>query len=485
MGVPLSLDVSLPSSSSCSPRLRFLWRLPGRARGLSGGSSFARSAQQRSGDASSLTLWRLLHRSRSAGELLRWLPQNEARAVGAHYALALRCLLRGVGTEVTAETLLRHPDFQAFSAAAARAAAHFDDVDVDRCLQAAAALGLPEQSLLLGALRQEVARRRVEEERGKEELLAALLSSSHFFERRQERFVRSLAGGLAPGGGGPSTMTLLAKYLARHRLRETRLLDCIAAFLLERIQQLDSKVIQKLVLPFSRMNYRPSNQAELFPQLEAELEKKAAASPLATVNILMSLFQLQFFPLAVLHQVFSPAFLSNVTGSPCGAIVCRYLSFLDSAVALEVPDYEGPRLAPQYCVSMFDGALTADEANSRYSYKGLVGEALRQLVGEGCYQQDEMLLPGYCALALPYVLHGLEDLTVPFRDRARVVLSVNDSWHYCHNTAVLVGSRAMCHRHLQLLGFRLVQLPYLELERLKGIEEVKRCLGQKLRALHL
>ena len=30
------------------------------------------------------------------------------------------------------------------------------------------------------------------------------------------------------------------------------------------------------------------------------------------------------------------------------------------------------------------------------SYKGLVAEALRQLVGEECYRQDEVLPPGYC-----------------------------------------------------------------------------------------
>lgn len=72
------------------------------------------------------------------------------------------------------------------------------------------------------------------------------------------------------------------------------------------------QVIQKLVFPFSRMNYRPSNHSELFPKLEAILEQKAGSSPLATVNILMSMFQLSHFPQSVLHQVFSPAFITNV-----------------------------------------------------------------------------------------------------------------------------------------------------------------------------
>ena len=40
----------------------------------------------------------------------------------------------------------------------------------------------------------------------------------------------------------PYTMALIAKYIARHRLRETRLLDTIAEFLVKKAEYLDSKV---------------------------------------------------------------------------------------------------------------------------------------------------------------------------------------------------------------------------------------------------
>ncbi len=40
----------------------------------------------------------------------------------------------------------------------------------------------------------------------------------------------------------PYTMALIAKYIARHRLRETRLLDTIADFLVKKGEYLDSKV---------------------------------------------------------------------------------------------------------------------------------------------------------------------------------------------------------------------------------------------------
>ncbi|XP_033022198.1 fas-activated serine/threonine kinase [Lacerta agilis] len=666
-----------------------------------------------------VALKRLLERSRSVPELLRWLWQNPGRVSGAHYALALghlgRLLPQDKGGPCL-EPLLHQPDFQHLSRAVARRCAQFDDATLVRCLHASAALGLPGDSRLVLALQDEAQRRlerlrrrdvstasgkavrlrplshaaaattpppseacqgspepRPEEQRRlqtlflllsyyrlraqkqqeetppvrreflrlvhlslrqlqvaqEEELalleqmlclgareasgsdtLGAIFGSRLFYQNRRENFICSMADWFPGKAGGltPPTMALVAKYLSRHRLREPRLLDAIATFLLERAQQLESKMIQKLVFPFSRLNFRPSNHADLFPRLEAAVQKPGV-SPLAALNTLMSLVQLCHFPPALLRQVFSPAFLANVTSSPCGQIVLRYLSLLDAAVALEVPGYRGPRLPPQYRVRMFEGALTADKANRKYSYKGLVGEALCQLVGRGCFRQDEVVPPGYCVDFLLWVTPsggvlplggthsspkgaapalasgtqnsvplGLEstagslppldsfcgpsrepspetpfpssptrtdpspvgspcstngthfsfpargqpetELGLPAREQLlrlppadkgghpqgfspqgpstegtaqggpqekegvhRVVLSVNDQWHYCHGSSVLVGSRAMRSRHLCLLGYRLVQLPYQELEKMRGVEETKLYLRRKLKEL--
>lgn len=365
-----------------------------------------------------------------------------------------------------------------------------------------------------------------------------LIFSSHLFhQNRQERFIKRLAEELPAKADSlsPHTMALIAKYTARHRLRETRLLDVIAEYLLSRAETLDSKVIQRLVFPFSRMSYTPHNAPVLWARLEQVLEVKALSSPLATVNILMSLFQLSFCPNAVLQKVFSSSFINDLTNSPYSGIVHRYLSLLDSAVELEFRTYSGPRLSPIHKVQMFDHVLTADETNRKYSYKGLVAEALRQLVGEHCYKQDQVLTPGYSTDFLLWVdssrrvlpircskscdtcvtssweadvsglttdfhkfslepsekalpgapLHHMTSFYPTDQEVHRLVLSVNDKWHYCHNSTVLVGSRAMRERHLRLLGFTVVQLPYQELEKLNGIDDVKKYIQQKLSELDL
>ncbi|NXR04688.1 FASTK kinase, partial [Sagittarius serpentarius] len=454
---------------------------------------------------------RLIERSRSVGEVLRWVTQNPSKVSASHYPIALHKLgqllqQQGQAT-VNGESrgpaqMLEQPEFQTLCQAIISGCSKFDNFSIVNCLYAAAALGLPGESPLVRVLEDESRSRlgrfnqkdvsMVFSSEANNKALEAIFSSQLFYENRQERFIRSMAEWLPRKAENltPYTMALIAKYVARHRLREPRLLDTIANFLLKRGEQLDSKVIQKLVFPFSRMNYRPSNHSELFPKLEAILEQKAGSSPLATVNILMSMFQLSHFPQSVLHQVFSPAFITNVMSSPYALIVRRYLSLLDAAVELEFRDYSGPRLDPRYRVLMFEHALTADEANRKYSYKGLVAEALRQLVGEECYRQDEVLPPGYCTDFLLWInrsgtvlplsrvpaaskapsAHTTSSpatislrssvlaLTSDLQDFAPVVLSVNDKWHYCQNSDILVGSRAMRDRHLRLLGYCLVQV---------------------------
>ncbi|NXB14041.1 FASTK kinase, partial [Rhagologus leucostigma] len=462
---------------------------------------------------------RLIERSRSVGEVLRWVTQNPGKVSASHYPIALhklgQLLQQQPGPPVgagdgrgPAGQVLEQPEFHALCQAIVSGCAKFDNFSIVNCLYAAAALGLPGESPLVRVLEDESRSRlgrfnqkdvsMVFSSEANNKALEAIFSSQLFYENRQERFIRSMAEWLPRKAENltPYTMALIAKYVARHRLREPRLLDTIANFLLKRGEQLDSKVIQKLVFPFSRMNYRPSNYGELFPKLEAILEQKAGSSPLATVNILMSMFQLSHFPQTVLHQVFSPGFITNVMSSPYALIVRRYLSLLDAAVELEFREYSGPRLDPRYRVLMFEHALTADEANRKYSYKGLVAEALRQLVGEECYRQDEVLPPGYCTDFLLWINRSgtvLPLSRVPAASRAppatspvtvslrssvlaltsdlQVVLSVNDKWHYCQNSDILVGSRAMRDRHLRLLGYCLVQLPYTELEKVSGIEE--------------
>lgn len=85
------------------------------------------------------------------------------------------------------------------------------------------------------------------------------------------------------------------------------------------IAALPPQVVQKLVLPFGRLNYLPLEQ-QFMPCLERILAREAELAPLATVNILMSLCQLRCLPFQALHFVFSPGFINHISGAQAGRL---------------------------------------------------------------------------------------------------------------------------------------------------------------------
>lgn len=344
-------------------------------------------------------LQRLLEQARSPGELLRWLGQNPTKVRAHHYPVALRRLSQLLGS-LPQPPPVEQATLQDLSQLIIRNCPSFDIHTIHVCLHLAALLGFPSDGPLMCALEQERRFRLPPKPppplppilRGGQRLEAAL-SCPRFQRRPQQHLIRSLAEA-RPEELTPHVMVLLAQHLARHRLREPQLLEAIAHFLVVQEAQLNSKVVQKLVLPFGRLNYVPLEQ-QFMPCLERILAREAGVAPLATVNILMSLCQLQCLPFQALHFVFSPGFINHISGTPHALIMRRYLSLLDTAVELELPGYRGARLPRRQQVPIFPQPLITDRARCKYSHKDIVAEGLRQLLGEEKYRQDLTVPPGY------------------------------------------------------------------------------------------
>ncbi|XP_063106823.1 fas-activated serine/threonine kinase isoform X2 [Cavia porcellus] len=109
----------------------------------------------------------------------------------------------------------------------------------------------------------------------------------------------------------------------------------------------------------------PALGAAVYALPSAILAWEAGVAPLATVNIWMSLCQLQCLPFRVLHFVFSPGFMNRI-----------------SVVELELPGYQGPHLPQRQQVPIFPQPLITDRVHCKYSHKDIVAEGLWQLLGE-------------------------------------------------------------------------------------------------------
>ncbi|XP_052578136.1 fas-activated serine/threonine kinase isoform X3 [Peromyscus californicus insignis] len=429
-------------------------------------------------------LQRLLEQARSPGELLRWLSQNPTKVRAHHYPVALRRLGQLLVSQPRPPPV-EQATLRDLSQLIIRNCPTFDVYTIHVCLHLAVLLGFPSDGPLLCALERERRSRLPPKPPSPHQpavhggqRLETALSCPHFLRYPRQHLIRSLAEA-RPEELTPHVMVLLAQHLARHRLREPQLLEAIAHFLVVEEAQLNSKVVQKLVLPFGRLNYLPLEQ-QFMPCLERILAREAGVAPLATVNILMSLCQLQRFPSRALQFVFSPSFINHISGTPPSLIVRRYLSLLDTAVELELP-----------------------------GHKDIVAEGLRQLLGEEKYRQDLTVPPGYCTDFLLCVGSSgavlpvrTQDPFLPYPPRScqqdqadsnpttqgstqRVVLMLRERWHFCRDGRVLLGSRALRERHLGLMGYQLLPLPFEELESQRGLPQLKSYLRQKLQALGL
>lgn len=74
------------------------------------------------------------------------------------------------------------------------------------------------------------------------------------------------------------------------------------------------------------------------------------------------------------------------TGTPPSLIVRRYLSLLDTAVQLELPGYQGPRLPQRQRVPIFPQPLTTDRARCKYRWAR--GGAALGADGEGGAERE-------------------------------------------------------------------------------------------------
>uniref|UniRef100_A0A8C5KWG8 Fas-activated serine/threonine kinase n=1 Tax=Jaculus jaculus TaxID=51337 RepID=A0A8C5KWG8_JACJA len=434
-------------------------------------------------------LQRLLEQAQSPGELLRWLGQNPTKVCAHHYPVALRRLGQLLGSQPQPPPV-EQATLQDLSQLIIGNCPSFDIHTIHTCLHLAVLLGYPSDGPLVCALEQERRSRLPSKPPPHQQpvldggqRLEAALSCPRFLRSPRQHLIRSLAEE-RPEELTPHVMVLLAQHLARHRLREPQLLEAIAHFLVVQEAQLNSKVVQKLVLPFGRLNYPPLEQ-QFMPCLEKILAREAGVAPLATVNILMSLCQLQCLPFKALQFVFSPGFINHISGTPHALIVRRYLSLLDTAVELELPGYRGPRLPQRHQVPIFPRSLITDRARCKYSHKDMVAEGLRQLLGEEKYRRDLTVPPGYCTDFLLCVSSSgavlpvrTQDPFLPYPPRScprgqdqtvsnpttrgpaqRVVLMLRERWHFCRDGRVLLGSRALRERHLGLMGYQLLPVP--------------------------
>ncbi|XP_025849877.1 FAST kinase domain-containing protein 1, mitochondrial isoform X2 [Vulpes vulpes] len=282
----------------------------------------------------------------------------------------------------------------------------------------------------------------------------------------------------------------IASFISRTNYLNTLLLDRIASVVVQQIEKIHPFEILGIILPFSALNYDPPQNDEFFRICIQHLNSYLSGlEPPMLVFLGFSLAALGYFPEDLLKAIFNIKFLSKLDSQLellCSSLNRRVqfrLMELNRAVCLECPEYQIPWFHDRFCQQQYNKDIGSMNGAQKQIYKMLA----EVLGGYNCVKAS-VLTPYYhridfeCVLdkkkkPLPYGSHNTtlgklpemhwESNTQITGSRLppgaeRIALQFLDSRAFCRNIPHLKGKSAMKKRHLEILGYHIIQIPHFE-----------------------
>lgn len=282
----------------------------------------------------------------------------------------------------------------------------------------------------------------------------------------------------------------IASFISRTNYLSTLLLDKIASVVLQEIEKIHPFAIFAIILPFSILNYDPPQRDEFFGTCIQHLNSYLSIlDPLMLVFLGFYLATLQYFPENMLKTIFNIKFLGRLDSqleflSPSLNMKVQFrLMELNRAVCLECPEYQIPWFHDRFCQQHYNKDIGSLNGTQQQIHKMLA----EVLGGINCVKAS-VLTPYYhtvdfeCILdkrkkPLPYGSHKItlgklpemywESNTQIVESRLppgaeRIALEFLDLRAFCRNIPHLKGKSAMKKRHLEILGYRVIQIPHFE-----------------------
>ncbi|XP_024895267.1 FAST kinase domain-containing protein 1, mitochondrial isoform X3 [Pteropus alecto] len=259
----------------------------------------------------------------------------------------------------------------------------------------------------------------------------------------------------------------IASFISRTNYLSTLLLDRIASVVLQQIEKIHPFSVLAIILPFSILNYDPPQRNEFFGTCIQHLNSYLK-------DLLKTIFNIKF-----LDRLDSQ--LELLCSSLNRRVQFRLME-LNRAVCLECPEYQIPWFHDRFCQHYNKDIGSMNGAQQQIS------KMLAEILGGINCVKASVLTPYYhmidfeCILdkrkkPLPYGSHNItlgklpemhwESNTQIVGSRLppgaeRIALEFLDLRAFCTNIPHLKGKSAMKKRHLEILGYRVIQIPHFE-----------------------
>ncbi|NXS16769.1 FAKD3 protein, partial [Mystacornis crossleyi] len=280
----------------------------------------------------------------------------------------------------------------------------------------------------------------------------------------------------------PQTVSEVMQYCCKKMILSKPIFDAVAESFLSNADRLTTDQIAAYIIPFGTLNYLPPNASSLFRQLETVLHTRLRHfQPHTLLNLLHSCVLIQRYPINFLPKIFSPYFLQKLQAQPPGLnrAVMSQLTQLFLTVTLECPFYEGPKLFSKYQVKAFP---TLHSSPDVHLFKR-VKTGLLYLLKKRIYFASEVSTPYSYVVDIEIKLDE-EGFVLPAAQleevHRRIALCVDGQNRFCAHSHNLLGEEATKQRHLQLLGYEVVQIPFFETENLQNTGKMADYLHKKI-----
>ncbi|NWR61038.1 FAKD3 protein, partial [Bucorvus abyssinicus] len=314
--------------------------------------------------------------------------------------------------------------------------------------------------------------------------LVNVLEAFLYFGHREQTFTEALEAHVPKSifTMHPQTVSKVMQYCCQKTILSKPIFDAVAEGFISNADRFTTDQIAGYIIPFGTLNYLPPSASSLFRKLETTLHTRLSHfQPRTLLNLLHSCVLIQRYPVNFLPKIFSPYFLQQLQAQPPGLdrTVTSQLTQLFLTVTLECPFYEGPKLLPRYRVKAF---LTPRSSLDVHLLKR-VKTGLLYLLKKRIYFASEVSTPYFYTVDIEIKLDE-EGFVLPAAQceevHRRIALCVDGQNRFCVNSHNLLGEEAIKHRHLQLLGYEVVQIPFFEIENLQNCRKMAEYLHKKI-----
>ncbi|KAG6940078.1 FAST kinase domains 1 [Chelydra serpentina] len=280
-----------------------------------------------------------------------------------------------------------------------------------------------------------------------------------------------------------------SSFLIKTNYRCTPLLDRIASVAVQHISKINPAGMYIILLPFTIMNYDPPQSEEFFETCIQHFSSNLGCfEPHLLVLLGYSLAIAEYFPPALINAIFNVDFLAKLDAQletlpdTLNWRVRLRLMELNRAVCLECPEFQIPWFHERYCQQMQrKGNGSTNTAQQQ------IHRMLGEILGGRQYAKVSVLTPYYYGIDFECILDKNKK-PLPYMDQSivladlvqwgpdiqllgkkglplgaqRIAVEFLDSKTFCKNSCHVKGEFAMKKRHLEILGYQVVQIPHFE-----------------------